>query len=278
MAAWAFVNDAFYTEEEAVLPIRDLALQRGYGIFDFFKLAGNTPLYPDLHLDRFYASAAQMNLPITQDRNELMTLVQQLVQKNNLPGSGVRLTLTGGLSPDGYSIASPSLVLSQHTFQPPAAEQLTNGIKLMSYPHQRQLPTLKTIDYIMAIWLQPLLKQRRCDDVLYHKNGFISETPRANVFVVNREGRIITPEENILKGITRHVVLELARDQFEVESRAVSLSELYSATEVFITSTTKLILPVASVDEYPVGDPAFPVATLLRKLLKTHQQEAAAAR
>ena len=263
MVKWAFLHDSFVEEEKACLHFRDLSFQRGYGIFDFFRLQGNSPLFLQDHLDRFYYSAAGLRLPVPLQREELKNCISELIQKNNLPCTGIRLSLTGGYSEDGFNIGSPNLLLSQHHFMPPTAEQFHNGIKLYTYPYQRSLPHIKSIDYLMAVWLQPKRIENGADDILYHQGGIISECPRSNFFLVTAEKKIVTPAENALAGITRKKVLDLAREHFTVEERPVSLAEIQTAREAFITSTTKQILPVAAIDSVQL-----PQREIAQKLLQ----------
>jgi D-alanine transaminase/branched-chain amino acid aminotransferase len=249
MSKWVFLKDSFIEEEKACLHFGDLSFQRGYGIFDFCRLVENEPLFLDDHLDRFYFSAEAMHLRLTYSREEIKKLIKELIQQNNLTKTGVRLSLTGGYPADGFSIAKPSFIISQHSFLPPDPEQVKTGIRLLSYPYQRQLSHVKTIDYLMAIWLQPLLKEKNADEILYHQNGWISECPRSNFFLIMDDDRILTPSENVLRGITRKKIIELAKRQFQVEERAIHMDELQKAKEAFITSTTKQILPVAQIDD-----------------------------
>ncbi|WP_121356373.1 aminotransferase class IV [Flavisolibacter nicotianae] len=249
MAKWVFLNDSFVAEEKAMLHFRDLSFQRGYGVFDFFRLAGSKPLFLDDHLDRFNRSAEGLHLPLPTPKKELNDIVLDLVQKNDLPGTGIRLSLSGGYSEDGFNIGQPNFLVSQHSFTPPPASQLDKGIRLLTYSYQRQLPHIKSIDYLMAIWLQPQRAVQGADDILYHHNGFISECPRSNFFLVTADDRVVTPSENILSGVTRKKVLDLAKEYFQVEERPVGLAEIQTAKEAFITSTTKQILPVAQIDD-----------------------------
>jgi len=117
----------------------------------------------------------------------------------------------------------------------------------------RQMPEAKTIDYLMAIWLQPYIRQHGADDPLYHQNGIISECPRSNFFIVTADNTLVTPARNILKGITRKKVLELAPAHIRTEERDITLADLPTARAAFITSTTKHILPVSHVDGHPIG-------------------------
>lgn len=249
MAKLAFINNRFVAATEAKVSVRDLALQRGYGVFDFFRLHHNKLLFLDDHLHRFYHSAEQMRLPVGYNIEELKGILKSLIEQNEMPGSGVRLTLTGGLSADGYSIAEPNLIITQSPVQLPTADAFEKGIKLVTYPHQRQLPHVKSIDYLMAIWLQPLLKDNKADDVLYHQNNLVSECPRSNIFIVTQEGTIKTPANNILKGITRNKIIQAAQPHFNVIEEDINTTDLEQAAEAFICSTTKLVLPVVQVND-----------------------------
>jgi D-alanine transaminase/branched-chain amino acid aminotransferase len=253
VAKWIFLNTGFIEEEKACLHFRDLSFQRAYGAFDFFRTVGNVPLFLADHLDRFYFSAQQLHLPVQYSKTELETIIRSLIEKNNLPGTGIRLSLTGGYSPDGFAPATPNLLVSQHDFLPPTGDQRRRGITLVSYPYQRQLPQVKSIDYLMAIWLRPQLASQGADDVLYHQNGIVTECPRSNFFLVTSEGTLVTPAENILKGVTRKKLLQLAEKHYPVEERQISLSEIAQAREAFITSTTKQILPVRQIDTTSFG-------------------------
>ncbi len=248
---YAVINGDFILKEEATILISDLSIQRGYGIFDYFRTVNNSPVFLEDHLDRFYRSASGMNLAATVDRDQLKEIIQQLMDKNNIPDSGIRLTLTGGYSEDGYSLATPNLLITQtpFTFN---KENFNKGIRLITFDHQRQLPQVKTIDYVMAIHLQPFIKENNADDVLYHNNGAICECPRSNFFIVTKNNEVVTPAKNILEGITRKKILDFT--EFDCKEADISLEDIKNAREAFVTSTTKNVLPVLLIDGSIIGN------------------------
>jgi D-alanine transaminase/branched-chain amino acid aminotransferase len=260
---FVWFNEEMVPAHRAMLQVGDLSIQRGYAIFDFFKTLDNRPIFLEEHLDRFFRSAGRMRLELGLDAAVLRDRIHQLLQKNQLPDSGVRLTLTGGYAADAYSIARPNLVISQGPLTLPTAE-LPAAVRLVSYPHIRQLPDVKTIDYLMAIWLKPFIREQGADDVLYHLDGIVTECPRSNIFMLTGADRLVTPWQNVLHGVIRGKVLELARRGLAVEERDVRLEELYAAKEVFITSTGKHIWPVENLDGRKIGKGvAGPVAEML---------------
>lgn len=274
MSKFTIVNNTFLPAETASVLITDLAIQRGYGIFDFFKTVDGRPIFIEDHLDRFYNSAAAMRLPVDLSREELKALLLELIQKNGIADSGIRITLTGGYSPDGYAIAKPNMIITQVPLV--LSKQInTQGISLITHPHQRQLSHAKTLDYLMAVWLQPTIAEKGADDVLYHHNGIVSECPRANFFIVDQNGRLVTTRENLLKGVIRKHVLATAQDIDLLADRDITLDDLKTCKEAFITSSTKNILPVTKIDGRVIGDGiAGPVSKLLsEKLLLRAQQQ-----
>lgn len=263
---FAFLNEQFIKEDKAMIHVKDLSVQRGYGIFDFLRVKKNKPLFIELHIDRFLNSAKEMRLPLLYNRTKLVDIIFTLIGKNEMPESGIRLTLTGGRSDDSYSIGKPQLIITQSPLELPTDAAVEKGIRLATWEHQRQLPQVKTIDYLMAIYLKPWIAEKGADEVLYHHNGMITECPRANIFLVTQEKTIVTPAKNILKGIIRDQLLKFQLSGYRIREADVSQSDIARANEAFITSTTKGILPVTAIDETSFRLPG-PVTMELRKHL-----------
>ncbi|MBL6444895.1 aminotransferase class IV [Fulvivirga sp. 29W222] len=260
---FCFVNNDLVRQQDARIGITDLSIIRGYGIFDFFRLKDNVPLFIDEHLDRFFISAGKVFDEVQLKRGELEARIRQLIEVNEIPVSGIRVVLTGGYSPDGYSIGKPNLIITQEYIEFPSEESYGLGVKLITYPYLRELSEIKTINYMTGIWMRKEIARAGAFDVLYHHNGLVCELTRSNFFIVNQENEIITPDRNILRGITRRKVLGIARKQFKVYEAPVSLEDLNSAKEAFLTGTTKKVLPVTHIDDFVIGDGRVGVITKL---------------
>ncbi len=251
---YAYIIDRIIPYAEAQVHVSDLSIQRGYGIFDFFRVRKHKALFIEDHLDRFFASAGKMQLPCSLSRTELKNTIEMLIEKNELSDAGIKVLLTGGYAEDGYTIQSPNLVIVEHAFKYPAQEQIDHGVKIITVNFRKELPDIKTINYQKAIMMTPQVKAAGAADLLYHHDGIISELPRCNFFIVDQHDVIKTPAEHILLGVTRKKVLELARKKYTVEEIAITLEDVYAAKEAFFTSSTKRLVPVVQVDDAKIGN------------------------
>ncbi|GGK79046.1 aminotransferase class IV [Rufibacter glacialis] len=251
---YAYLHEEILPLESAYLHVSDLSIQRGYGIFDFFKTLNGQPLFLEEYLNRFYASALLMGLQVPLSEEELTATLTQLIQMNGLIDSGVKMILTGGYSANGYDPGPPNLIILQQPLTMPSEAQLATGIKVITHDYVRELAAAKTINYTVGIRLIQQIKAKGADDVLYHQNGVVSEFPRSNFFLVKEDGTLVTPAREILHGVTRKNVLELARKKYKVEEGTITLEDIAQAKEAFMTSTTKRILPIVEVDGKSVGN------------------------
>ncbi|WP_133273732.1 aminotransferase class IV [Hymenobacter radiodurans] len=272
---YAYIHGQITPLDQAFLHISDLAIQRGYGVFDFFKVHAGQPLFLDYYLDRFYQSAQLMELAVPLARPALLAVIQDLIRHNDLPLSGVKMILTGGYSANGYDPSEPNLLITEQPLVLPTAEQVTTGIKVITHDYLREIPPAKTINYSMGIRLIKQIKARGADDVLYHHQGVVTEFPRANFFLVKQDNTVITPATDVLAGITRRNILALPESPYPVSVGTITLEDLYQAKEAFLTSTTKRVLPVVQIDDMVLGagKPGPVTLALLQALLQVEEQQ-----
>jgi branched-chain amino acid aminotransferase len=271
---FCYINGKIKRDSEASLPISDLGIQRAYGIFDFFRVKGQQALFLDEHLDRLFHSAQIMRLDSIIKSDDLKEIIHELIHLNSLDHSGMKILITGGDASDGYTIHEPRLSIVQNNLLPPPDILPVQGIRLACREYQRQLADVKTTDYLMAIWLQPWMKEKKADDILYHQNGLISECPRSNIFIITKDLKLVTPNSGMLAGITRKNIIKAANAlKITVEERAVNVKEVFDAAGVFICSTTKRIMPVAMVDDItiPQASSREIMELLWRELLKMEE-------
>lgn len=248
------LNDQIIDQDKAYIHVSDLALLRAYGIFDFFRLIELNPLFFEDHIDRFFKSADYLRLKCPVGRKKLKSLILELISINNIQNSGVRLVLTGGESPNGYTIGKPTLFVLNEPINPLPKSNFTDGVKLISREYLRDIPEVKTINYLMGIYKMPEIQASGAMDLIFHWKGKISELTRSNFFIVDQNNTVITPGDGILKGINRNHVLSCAGTKFNIEERELFMKELPLAKEAFITGTTKKVMPVIQIDDDKIGN------------------------
>ena len=250
----AFLIDHFVDDDAARLHVSDLSIQRGYGVFDFLRSVNGVPLFLKDHLDRFYTSAEVMHLAVRKSPEEIANIIIELIKRTDASEAGIRINLTGGNSADSYYPGEPNLVITSGPVRLATEQDFEKGYTVITHEYQREFPIVKSINYMMAVWLQPMLKEEKANDILYYNKASITEFPRANIFVVTNDGKLVTPANNILKGITRKQVLLLAKDIMEVQERNIHVDELPAAKEIFLTATTKKIIPIIKLNNKMIGD------------------------
>ena len=129
----------------------------------------------------------------------------------------------------------------------------SNGIKLITLKYQREIPEAKTTNYANVIKMLRAMRKENALDILYYNDKFITETSRSNFFIIDSDDLIYTSKDNVLKGVTRQKTIQLAKNYYKVKEKNISMEDVKKAKEVFITSTTKEIMPVVNIANNIVG-------------------------
>ena len=257
MKKYCYLNGKILSESEAKISLKDIAILRGYGVFEFLRTYNSKPFLLKEHFTRLRKSAKNLNLQLPISQKELFKQIKKLLLKNKFKESAIKLVLTGGQIIDSrgmeYDKNSPTFFILVDKLQELPKSFYQKGVKLITYEHLREIPGAKTINYITVIKLQNLCKRKKAFDILYTQNGFLLETTTSNFFIFKKD-KLLTPKKNILIGLTRNFVIKLAKNKFKVEERDIDLKELERAEETFIASTTKEILPVVKIDNKIIGN------------------------
>jgi branched-subunit amino acid aminotransferase/4-amino-4-deoxychorismate lyase len=260
MTEYCYLNGEIIPTLEAKVSVLDIGLLRGYGIYDGLGTIKGKVFHFERHWDRFLEGAHFLNLNVPVTPQTVEKKIQELVEKNgfNTMSSGranVRMILTGGNTISGieYDFQKPTFYIVTEKFTPLSEKFYKEGSKLSTFEYMREFPKYKTINYTRAVSLQDFRKEEGALEILYTKDGEVYECATSNIFLV-KDGKIITPAEDVLFGITRKVVLEIADGKYEVEERRVYTNELKEADEIFITSSFKDVVPVVEIDDFKIGD------------------------
>jgi branched-subunit amino acid aminotransferase/4-amino-4-deoxychorismate lyase len=238
--------------------VEDLWPLRNYACFEVMEAKGMKVFHLEDHLDRLVHSMEILRLPpppITgklhlELKSFLRNAIREVVLYNRMPKSLtflVRIYVTGGSTLDSFHPSSPPnlFIFAQPFSMPKFVKNANKGIKLLGINHLREFSDVKTTNYCKAEVVLPwAMGVKRCADILYFHNNCVLEGSTFNFFVV-KNGIIRTAKENILSGVTRKVVIELAKKRgYEVKQREVPIFSVIYADEAFITTTTRGVWPV----------------------------------
>jgi branched-chain amino acid aminotransferase len=252
-ATW-YVGGRWVHPHEATLSINDIAVLRGYSVFESLRTYDRHPFHLDEHLKRLYQSAVLIGLEIPWSSRFIADIIRETIARNTYKHASIRLLLTGGESDDGITPSGkPVLVVMITPLGERDMERFARGIKLIITRLQREVPEAKTTNYMAAVQALKEAANRGAADALFvDEQGHVQEATRSNFFIF-RGDILVTPRDGVLHGITRNVVLQLAQGRFAVEERPILLEELPLANEAFITSSSKEITPVVKIEDLVIG-------------------------
>jgi branched-chain amino acid aminotransferase len=253
-ALW-YTNGQWVHPQEASLSVNDIAVLRAYSVFESLRTYDRRPFHLDEHLTRLFRSAEIIELKIPWPRDYIKEVVYEIIARNAYRHAALRLLVTGGESEDGILPSGPpKLIVMITPLGERDMERFARGYKLITSSLQRVSPEAKTTNYIAAVRALKEAELRGANDALFvNELGHVLESTRSNFFIFLGD-TLVTPREGVLIGITRNVVLELARRRFAIQERPVLVTELLAADEAFVTSSSREITPVVQVDERVIAD------------------------
>mgnify|MGYP001042375708 CR=1 FL=1 len=266
-----YVDGVFVPAHEAMIPVDDLAVLRGIGVCDIMRTFHGRPYFVNEHIDRLMDSGQKIGLNLPWTAEKINQIVFQTLEKNpDLDETNIRIVITGGSSPDFLTpTGRPRLIVMVTPINKLPDSWYTQGIKVITLVQERPLAGAKVTAYLPAAMAMARARAAGAMEVIYidkHHNAL--ECTTSNLFAFFGNTLVTPPADGILKGITRKVILSLARDRFEVSESPIPLEKLLTADEVFITGTNKGVVPVVRIDDTPVGTgrPGLNTQTLMTAL------------
>jgi len=262
---FASINGTVLPVEEAKVSVLDNGFAFGDSVYEVLRTYGGRAFEAGRHFRRLRASAARLGIPVPDSDASLLAQVDALLARTVDPESYIRIVVSRGLGDCSYhfdGVQGPTVVMIQKPLPQPPAWHFERGIKLAAVDvrrnHPRALdPAIKSSNLLNNILAVREAQSRGAEEpVLLNQEGFLAEGASTNVFLVRR-GAVATPplSAGILAGITREVVLELLPALgVAFREEPLRLPDLLGADEAFITSTTREVVPVAKVDDTPIGE------------------------
>lgn len=257
MPPFCYLNGKIVPVAEACVGVYDIGLLRGFGIYEGLVSYNRKPFMLADHMARFHRSAKSMSLKIPASDADIGSAMETLIARNIPEGKEalIRVILTGGEAIHGieFNYETPTFYILVEEFSPIDPRYLEEGCLVTVFEHHRQIAESKTTNYTQTVILQKARKKAKALEVLFVSDGKVLEGGGSNFFIV-KDGRIITSEKGILPGVTRKVVIDLARAKFPVEEREVTTEEMYGADEMFITGSFKEVVPVVKAGDRTIGN------------------------
>jgi len=258
-----FINNRFYTEDRAKVSVFDRGLLYGDGVYETMRSYNGRIFMLGEHLRRLRKSAELIDLKIIWSDKNLTDFLYRTLRANKLKSAYIRLTVTRGIGPIGLDIKlckNPTLMIITKKFIPYPDNYYTKGVKICISEIRRNHPLcidpqIKSLNFLNNIIAR--LHGKYFEYIMLNLNGYVTEGTVSNIFLV-KDSVLLTPsiESGILPGITREIVISLARkNNIKTLETLIKPEQLCSADECFLTNTSIEILPVKKIDTRQFSSP-----------------------
>ncbi len=277
-----FLNGSFLRMDEARVPVLDRGFIFGDGVYEVVPVYARRPFRLQEHLRRLQYSLDQIRLANPYADQEWSRLILELIARCPHADQGLYLQVTRGVAKRDHAFpkgAKPTVFMMTNALSTPSPEAVANGVAAITAADNRWLRCdIKSIALLGNVLMRQLAVEAGANETIMIRDGWLTEGSASNVFLV-RNGVILAPPKSnlILPGTTYDVVLELAaKAGMPVEVRPVSEAELRDADELWLTSATREVLAVNSLDGKPVGGGApGPVFRRMYALFRDFKKELA---
>lgn len=246
----AYRDGQYLNKSDIRIGLDDLGFERGFGVFDYMRQhKGIIPFLKD-HLERLDHSQSVLKFAEPLPMSLVAEVITRLLEANKLDDGYVKVMITGRMQ---NGIPVPVLTVYQDVMKAYPASSYSDGIKLIISEYDKPYPEYKTTFYLGSFRELARMQAENADDVLFYVGELVRECSRCNIFYV-KGGLIYTPLEHILLGVTRKHVINCALQNFMVIEAIVTMERLFQADEVFISSTTRNIMPVTRIEDRIIGN------------------------
>jgi D-alanine transaminase len=275
-----YLNGKFMPIEEARVPVLDRGFIFGDGVYELVPVYSRVPFRLEEHLNRLERSLAAVKIRNPHTRAEWRDIVLQLVAKQPFEDQGVYFQVTRGVAKRDHSFpkdATPTVFGMSNPLVTPPKELVERGASCVTAVDERWLHCdIKSISLLGNCMMRQLSAEQGGVETIMFRDGKLTEASASNVFVV-RSGVILSPPKTnlILPGITYDVVVELAQGAaLPLEFRDITRDEVFSADELWVTSSSKEVLPVVKLDDKVIGSgKPGPVFAKMHRLYQEFKQK-----
>jgi len=259
MSETVYLNGEFMPLDQARVPVLDRGFIFGDGVYEVIPVYSRRPFRLPQHLQRLSRSLEAIRLANPLADGEWTRLIGDIISRNAGEDQSVYLQVTRGVAKRDHAFpkdAKPTVFVMSGPLVTPARELVESGVPCITGTDYRWLKCdVKSVSLLGNCLLRQSAADAGAAEIVLFRNGHLTEASASNVFVI-RNGTLLSPPKThlILPGITYDVVLELAAATgIPIELRAVPEAEVRSADELWLTSSTREVQAIASLDGKPVG-------------------------
>jgi D-alanine transaminase len=275
-----YLNGRFLPPEEATISVLDRGFIYGDGVYELVPVYSRQPFRVPQHLARLQHSLDGIRLANPHTDAQWSALIGELVARQPFADQGVYLQVTRGVAKRDHAFppnVAPTVFMMSNPLATPSAELVAAGVAVVTAEDNRwRRCDLKTISLVGNVLMRQLAADVGAVETVMFRDGFLTEASASNVLVVIGGRIVVPPKDNlILPGITYDAVLEFARDAgLPFDVRPVPKTEALAADEMWLSSSTKEVLAVTTVDGKPfAGGTPGPVFRRMYALFQQHKPQ-----
>jgi D-alanine transaminase len=260
MGQIVYLNGQYTPIEEAKISVLDRGFIFGDGVYEVIPIYDRVAFKMDGHLARLQRSMDEIKLKNPFSDAEWTRLINDLIARHEWADQAVYIQVTRGVAPRDHRTPKdikPTLFMMTSKLSQPSEAEKKNGVSAISLQDNRWYRChIKSTALLGNVLLRQEAAEAGCIECVLFRDGFLTEASASNVFVVKNGTLLAPPKDNlILAGITYDAVIELARaNKLPLELRRISEAEVRAADELWLTSSSKEVLAITSLDEKPVGN------------------------
>jgi D-alanine transaminase len=264
MTRVVYVNGAYLPYAQAGVHAEDRGNQFGDAVYEVCEVLGGRLVDERRHLTRLERSMGELEIEPPMAMKALGRVMRETIRRNRVHDGLVYLQVSRGAAPRNFLFPGPEvpptlIVLARRADKAAAEAQAAEGIAIMTTPENRWgRVDIKTVMLLPSALAKEAARAEGAKEAWFvDRDGKITEGGSSNAWIIDTHGNLLTrqPDEGILRGITRDVLMELAAKRgLKVLERAFTVEEAYAAREAFVTSATNIVMPVVRIDGRAIGN------------------------
>ena len=255
-------NGQILSTIDALIPLQNIEYSYGFGVYESLRVRNGIIYFVKQHLERLFNSAEILGIEYKFSANDIANFINKLLEKEKIESCNIKILLIGG-----KTIEESLLFIIPLSPLFPDRKLYVNGANTVTFEYERFLPHAKSLNMLGSYLAYKKAKQTYCyDALLIDRNKNIVEGTRTNFFTVKNKTIFTQPREKILLGVTREIVLYIAKKlKFEVKEINIQTNELAQFDSAFLSSTSSKIIPIKRIDEFVFSEISQPLRTLMHE-------------